>query len=255
MKNFNTYQINLEKSLKQKMFFTKYINIKDYDFILDFGCGTGIILNEIKKLNDKATLVGYDENPEMLKLCNEKYGNNTEQDEILFTNNLKLIKKNLSNYKNKLIIFSSVMHEMKEFEQLDAINSLMPLFDTIVIRDMKRPLNNEPISNRTRKRVLKQVGKWQAELFETKWGKIKDKIDLYRFFLMNEFVDNFESEVYEDYFGTCWSQIDWSLDDMGYKAIHRNSYTLPYRKKQVQKVFKHNMCDITHREVIYVKEK
>lgn len=250
MKNFNEYQLNLEKSLKQKLFFLDKIKIEDYDLIVDFGCGTGAVINEISKLVTKKnpTLIGYDINEEMLKFCSQKY------DHIYFTKDLNLIEQNAKNYNKKLVIFSSVLHEISGFDQISIINYFMPLFDTIVIRDMKRPLNNEPISNRTRKRVLSKVAKWQGEKFERRWGKIKDKIGLYRFFLMNEFVDNFDTEVEEDYFGVFWSQIDWAMEDENYKLLYGNSFTLPYRKKQVQKRFDHIMKDITHREAIYIKE-
>lgn len=258
MRNFNEYQLNLEKSLKQKLFFLDKINIAEYDLIVDYGCETGIVLNEIKKRTDKListnklstnpTLIGYDYNYEMIHLCKEKY------EDILFTYNQDQIRTNLNNYKKKLIIFSSVLHEMKDSEQLEAIEFIMPLFDTVVIRDMKRPINNEPISNITRRRILSKVPKWQAKKFEKKWGKIVDKIGMYRFFLMNEFVDNFDTEVEEDYFCVKWSHIEWTLEDKNFKPLYVSSYTLPYRKKQVQKVFKHNMNDITHREAIYMKE-
>lgn len=252
MRNFNEYQLNLEKSLKQKLFFLDKINIAEYDLIVDYGCGTGIVLNEIKKRTDKLgtnpTLIGYDYNYEMITVCKKKY------EDILFTYKQDQIRCNLGNYKKKLIIFSSVLHEMKDNEQLEAIEFIMPLFDTVVIRDMKRPINNEPISNITRKRILNKVPKWQAKQFENKWGKIVDKIGMYRFFLMNEFLDNFDTEVEEDYFGVMWSHLEWTLDENNFKMLYGLSYTLPYRKKQVQKVFRHNMNDITHREAIYTKE-
>ena len=70
MRNFNEYQLNLEKSLKQKLFFLDKINIAEYDLIVDYGCGTGIVLNEIKKKTDKIgtnqTLIGYDYNYEKI---------------------------------------------------------------------------------------------------------------------------------------------------------------------------------------------
>jgi hypothetical protein len=93
----------------------------------------------------------------------------------------------------------------------------------------------------------------QAKQFEKKWGKIVDKIGMYRFFLMNEFVENFETEVEEDYFSVLWSEIAWYLEEK-YSAIYEQSYTLPYRKQQVKKRFNHVMHDITHRKVIYVRK-
>ena len=118
---------------------------------------------------------------------------------------------------------------------------------------MKRPLNNEPISNVTRKRILKQVAPWQAKMFEERWGRIDNKEKMYRFFLMNEFVENFETEVEEDYFGVDWTGMTWIFEDSGFIPLVESSYTLPYRKQQVKRRFNHSMQDITHRRVVWVR--
>ena len=250
MKDFNTYKLNLSKSMEEKLFFLNHININDYDLILDFGCGTGELLNIIAKHleeGSKAKLIGYDSNASMLY-----YAIHTCSPKIDFIDSLSNLDILLKHRKRTLIIFSSVLHEMNEFEQRKTLNSIMSQFTTIVIRDMKRPLNNEPISNMTRKRVLAQVAPWQAQIFESRWGKIRDKENLYRFFLMNEFVENFETEVEEDYFGVLWSDIAWRLEGT-YNTLYERSYTLPYRKAQVKKRFNHVMHEITHRMVIYNK--
>lgn len=248
MKNFETYQENLNKSLKEKMFFLSHIDISSFDLIVDYGCGNGAMLKQLRVLAPKATLIGYDHSKQMIDFCLSECAGLP----INFTDSWRLIKENLNNYKNKLIIFSSVLHENSEKDQKMLIYTAMLSFDTVVIRDMRPPLNNEPISNSTRKRVLKQVGSWQAQLFENKWGKITNKEQLYRFFLMNEFVDNFETEVEEDYFGVVWEEIDVILTNFGYLKFSEN-YTLPYRKKQVEKRFQHKMQDFTHRNAIYYK--
>ena len=70
---------------------------------------------------------------------------------------------------------------------------------------------------------------------------------------MNEFVENFETEVEEDYFGVLWSEIVWALEDAGFTAVYSNAFTLPYRKQQVKRRFNHDMNDITHKKIIYTK--
>lgn len=254
MKDFNTYKLNLKKSMEDKLFFLDKIDIHEYDLIVDFGCGTGELLRKIKRhhpIINGFKLIGYDTSEEMIKEASTV----SLGLPILFTNEWKSIEDKLNSlqYSKSLIIFSSVLHEIEPKEQRKIIHNIMPLFDTVVIRDMKRPSNNEPISNNTRKRVLKQVGSWQAEMFEKKWGKIRDKENLYRFFLMNEFVENFESEVEEDYFSVLWSDIAWTLEENGFKPKYVESFTLPYRKEQVKKRFNHDMQDFTHRKAIYDK--
>ncbi len=254
MKGFNTYKLNLKKSMEDKLFFLNKIDIHKYDLIVDFGCGTGELLRKIERhrpLIDGFQLIGYDTSEEMIKEASSV----SLGLPILFTNEWATVKKRLNSLKasKSLIIFSSVLHEIEPEEQRKIIHNIMPYFDTVVIRDMKRPSNNEPISNNTRKRILKQVGSWQAEMFEKKWGKIRDKENLYRFFLMNEFVENFESEVEEDYFSVLWSDIAWTLEENGFKPKYVESFILPYRKEQVKKRFNHDMKDFTHRKAIYDK--
>ena len=69
---------------------------------------------------------------------------------------------------------------------------------------------------------------------------------------MNEFTENYETEVNEDYFGVKWQEID---DALKYKfdVIFKRDYTLPYRQKQVKKLFNYDMTDFTHRTMIYKK--
>lgn len=249
MKDFNTYKLNLSKSIEEKVFFMNHIDINEYDLILDFGCGTGELLNAIAQElhNDNTILIGYDINKEMLKVASRSvFGHPAE-----FISSLERLSEFMHDKVNTLIIFSSVLHEIDANNQMKIIKEVMPLFSTIVIRDMKRPLNNEPISNITRKRILNQVAPWQAQMFESRWGKIRDKETMYRFFLMNEFVENFETEVEEDYFGVLWSDIKWELESHHYYTIYERTYTLPYRKQQVKRRFNHVMHDITHGERIF----
>lgn len=259
MKDFNIYNLRMVAAMQEKLFFLDKINLKEYDLIVDFGCATGeLIRNIIPAVRQPGgklvTITGFDINEDMLHAARHNIPGEIDNIEIDLCRDIIELEYNLKRAKKSLIIFSSVMHEMSQAAQRRVITTLMPKFDTIVIRDMKRPLNNEPVANITRKRVLSKVAPWQAAMFESRWGKIKDKETLYRFFLMNEFVENFESEVEEDYFGVLWSEIDWQLED-DYKKVFESSYTLPYRKQQVKRVFNHVMHDITHRKVIYTKDK
>ena len=251
MKDFNTYKLNLSNAMKEKTFFLNKIDITEYDLIVDFGCGPGELLSIIARKLPQPNyikLLGFDINQDMLR----EGRNLTKGLDITFTNKMSDIHSYLINKKKTLIIFSSVLHEIDEKNQKQIIGNIMTKFNTVVIRDMHHPLTNEPIEKRTRKRILAQVAPWQAEMFESRWGKIKDKKVLYRFFLMNEFVENFETEVDEDYFGVLWDEVSWYLDEK-YLPIYEQNYTLPYRKEQVKKRFNYVMHDITHRKVIYMK--
>lgn len=248
MKDLNIYKLRLSQSMEDKLFFLNKVDIDSYDFILDFGCGTGELLNAIRSRGvDPDKLFGLDTNEEMIEHALHTYPY------IKFMSDLGVLETLLNKSTKSMVIFSSVLHEIDDHTQRKLMHTVMTKFDTVVIRDMKQPTNNEPIPNRTRKRVLEQVAPWQAEMFENKWGKIVDKYGLYRFFLMNEFVENFETEVEEDYFGVLWGEIIWALEDAGFDMVYASAFTLPYRKQQVQKRFSHVMNDITHKKIIYTK--
>lgn len=252
MKDLNGYILRLDNALKEKLFFVDKINLYEYDLIIDFGCATGTLLNEISLIAKHAgvKLVGYDCSEDMLTRAK------TLHPHLLFTSSFDQLIMWMLHACKPLVIFSSVLHEIpvSNDSAWKDIYEVMQHAHTVVVRDMKRPSNNEPISNITRKRVLSQVAPWQAEMFESKWGKIADKENLYRFFLMNEFVDNFETEVEEDYFNVPWSEIAWKLE-VTHNTLYERSYVLPYRKAQVKKRFNHVLNDITHREIILQKKK
>lgn len=141
MKNFNTYVENLNKSLQSKLFFVNKINIDEYDIIVDYGCGSGILLQNIAtKVNDKTLLIGFDTSKEMIDYCNNTIRGNFPNKNFYFTSDWEPIEDLLYIHDKKLIIFSSVLHETPKLEQKNIYNNIMPLFDTIVIRDMHAPL-------------------------------------------------------------------------------------------------------------------
>ena len=47
-RNYNKYLTGMRTTLKDKMFFLNYIDINDYETIIDFGSGEGIVIEEIQ---------------------------------------------------------------------------------------------------------------------------------------------------------------------------------------------------------------
>ena len=109
MKNLNNYIKKLEKSLEDKLFFLKHIDINDYSLVVEFGCANGRLLRRIEPVIDKEVtkLVGFDINEEIIeiaKMISPEITFLTKWDEVLD------ILKNTT--KKSLIIFSSVWHEI-----------------------------------------------------------------------------------------------------------------------------------------------
>ena len=109
MKNLNNYIKKLEKSLEDKLFFLKHIDINDYSLVVEFGCANGRLLRRIEPVIDKEVtkLVGFDINEEIIeiaKMISPEITFLTKWDEVL-----DILKKKK---KKSLIIFSSVWHEI-----------------------------------------------------------------------------------------------------------------------------------------------
>ena len=246
MKNINSYIAKMNDALQEKLFFVDKVELFKYDCIIEFGGATGALLNEVSLICKRKDVqyINYDINENMLERCKFLHPH------ITATNDFEILINAVKRNARTLVIFSSVLHEVINFTEA---YWLMRNAHTVVIRDMKRPLNNEPVANVTRKRLLSEVAPWQAQMFENEWGKICDKETMYRFFLMNEYVENFETEVEEDYFSVPWSEITWLMEGT-HNCIYDRSFTLPYRKEQVKRRFNYVMNDFTHHEMIFIKK-
>lgn len=251
MRNLNSYIRKLEKGMEDKLFFLKYIDISEYSLIVEFGCANGRLLRRIEPVVhlDETKLVGFDINEEILDIARNI------SKEMTFTSNWDEVLEMLKvTPKKSLIIFSSVWHEIDK-KYNETLFEEMKKFTTIVIRDIKAPVQSaEPIDEPTRERIAKRVPEWQFKEFENKWGRIDNKEKLYRFLLMYTYLDNWDNEINEDYFSTPWAEIDWNLEEE-YDKVYSSSYTLEYKKEQIEKYFQHTMKDITHHQVVYTRKK
>lgn len=251
MKDFNGYIKKLHAALQEKLFFIDKIDWYKYDLVIDFGCATGILLNEVHKVAkfNRTKCIGYDISKEMLDIARSNYTN------LDFTDDLEYVKKLVAKSNRAAIIFSTVLHEIGgDNNTWKEIYSLMSSCNTVIIRDMIAPTENAPVDKYLRKYITSKAAEWQVQAFERKYGRIHDTISLYRFLLMNEFVDNYISELEEDYFSVPWNQISIVLKQT-HSAIYQRLYTLPYRKNQVKELFNYDMILPTHKEIIFIKNK
>ena len=251
MKNPTLYLERMEKSTQEKLFFLEHLDLNDYDFIADFGCANGHILRRLHNFieKDDIELVGFDSNLEFLDNAKE-----VSPSSINFTNSLYEIFPQEG--QKSLIIFNSVFHEIANENERWAIFRVMSEFDTIVIRDMIAPVtSNLPIDSTTRDRIANRIPRWMFEEFEERWGRIDNKKKMYHLFLKYTYIENWETELEEDYFSAPWGELYEKLVFEGnYEIAFERTYTLEYKKKMVEKDFNHSMNDITHRQIIYIRE-
>ena len=242
VRNYNKYLIGMRTTLKDKMFFLNYIDINNYETIIDFGSGEGIVIEEIAKVikNKKTILIGIDKDPIMQELTKRRmsgYKNTYIQVEDLKTLNTK--------GKKALIIFSSVLHEVEEYWKTIEY-WLKENKPTMVIRDMYFD-NNEELS-------VSGIVKY-AKLFPNnfidfvnrycKYNYI-DMNDIYHYLLKYTYIDSWKLELEEDYTSVPW----YEIKKLKGNVIHDRKFTLEYKKKQVYNDFGIELTSPTHREYI-----
>lgn len=125
--DLNKYNTDMEKSMKDKIFFLDHIRVDDVDAIVDFGCANGALLDVMPK---KWAKYGVDNNPDMQKICKEKsYSIYDSLDKV----------KNLQ--PRTLLNMSSVIHEVYSYLNSEEIAHFWDKvfdgsYEYITIRDM-----------------------------------------------------------------------------------------------------------------------
>lgn len=251
MQDEKIYLKRMNDVLQQKLFFLSKIDISTYDTIVDFGCADGVLLNAIEEINPnkKCRYFGIDNNETFIRKARAPSHSIMF---FLFDIEQAIKYQYLFMGGKNLVIFSSVLHEATaDFKRCGetALTDFMQIFDTVVIRDMIAPVKGGSSASKEHIAEIKgKLPKWQVNSFENVWGAIDTREKLYHFLLKNEFVENWGTEVQENYFATEWEKIIKTLS--GYKIAYDRMFTLPYRAEQVEKAFGFKMIDVTHRELI-----
>lgn len=243
MKSINEYVKRMESALKEKLFFLDIINPNDYDYIVDFGCANGTLLNYLKAQNISTTLIGYDNNLQMIEMAKKEAFSN----DIIFTNDYNYIQQ-LSG--KKCIILSSVLHEneINNFLFEDTV-SLLNKFDTIIIRDMFWNENLTKNVNELSLQIVKEkVNSKVYEDFVNIYGEIKTNKQLSHLLLKYDYLTNWETEKKENYFLFDFRKLIQTL--LNYDAMFYSHEVLKFKKDKIQKDFGLNFNYPTHLKLI-----
>ena len=238
------YLSRMKKSMtrEEKLFFLDYLNMQEFDAVVDYGGADGTLLSIVKDFV----------RPDCELYCIDKYAygitNHTysiTDNRITYGDETQAIGWTIG--KKYLLIFSSVLHEMMELPKLGLIWGAQ----AVAIRDMyfDKLLVDEP--------HRKEIEGIRAQLrnayttYET-----PTLADAYQLLLKYTYEENYEKESTEDYFcNLAKSLIDrlfvWQR---GFKCLCHQTYILPYIKKRVEKDFGIEMKYPTHLKSLWVKE-
>ena len=261
------YCESMSKSLEDKLFFTKEVDINNYDVIVDFGCSDCRIIEALDKrlTNWRTVLIGIDKNECALQEAKDRMTtinhkivqptvindeiNKFHHTVILTTVINDEINKLLQKSYNMLVIFSSVLHECGWYNS--DVQFLIRYANTVVIRDMKAPMIKGPIDGTTRARITHSFPKDLLIKFEDRYGRIDNTVNLYRYFLMYKWTENWDNELREDYFSVPWNDIRNEMTKRNFHISYEKDYILPYIKKEIAVKFQHKLRQATHKQIIF----
>lgn len=259
IKNLDVYTENMRKSLIDKIFFIDKVDARVF---IDYGCGDGSLIGFLAELFPNYVFIGYDNNPDMIKLCKESnYKFNCK-----FVSDIETLQSEMSSYNDKkCLILSSILHEI--YSYLDEVEIKLffnfvfsGAFDFIVTRDMmmsKFASDEQAYSDiiavdygvigskiPTTREHLKQ--------FEDIWGSISKTKNFYHFLLKYRFLENWNREVKENYLPITVEEF-LSLIPDNYRIDYSEHFILPFLKRKVEEDFGIVLKENTHFKLILRK--
>jgi hypothetical protein len=250
--NLQSYIEGMNFTMKDKLFFIDMIN---FDVIVDFGCADGTFLEEISKVKPGTKLIGYDLDDTMLQKASSKLGK-----KAIFTNNWKEAVRYTTGSKSPILNLSSVIHEVYSYSRPNVVSKFWTEqvfgndFKYITIRDMipsleidKREINDFKDDV---KKVRTKSDRFYLNSFEKKWGDINDNYRTFVHYLMKyRFIDNWDREVNENYLPVSLETVKSKIPST-YKVIYEENFLLPFLEQQVKKDFNVELTHSTHTKII-----
>lgn len=246
--DINKYLSRMGKGIDDKLFFLDFINPNT---IVDFGCADGTVLDRINELYPDINLIGYDNEPEL-------YGRNTNPN-IIFTDNWETVIDETKNENDVCLLLSSVIHEVYSYStprQIEIFweNAFNSGFKWIAIRDMmpkneydKYSYNLEDIN-----KIKAKYDPYYLKSFEEHWGDIGvDVRTLMHFFLKYSYIDNWDSEVNENYVPITLEELK-ALIPPNWRIIYENHFLPDFLKVHIKNDFEINYKEPTHLKMIIV---
>ena len=265
--NIEIYNIRMDKSIEDKLWFLGQPEIKDVDVFVDFGCANGNMLRHMYYQDPSKVYIGYDNNTEMLSIAKEYCKDTT----INFIHSFGSIKRYIDLIypgKKVCLILSSVLHEVYFYSKDE--NEIVKFWkeiredlspDYIAIRDMDWGYYDEKCVYydeglvKMIKKVVELANKDQVKDFEKVIGRklIDNFKDVTHFLLKYKYTENWEREVRENYFSYETINIVSELYNK-YKITYDKFYCLPYLYEQFKKDFGIDFKGATHYNLLLKKK-
>ena len=262
--NIDSYNDSMRKAMKDKLFFLDFVPERNCLFV-DFGCADGSLITALyeSKKYDDSIYIGYDISSEMINLAKGKFNHQTNN--VSFTTNWGDVLEKLQDkqYKRKILILSSVIHEVYSYAKCESEiigfwdKVLYSAFDYICVRDMmysqdmNRSIKSSIFSlDKSQKKLQEEPLKSCLNQFEEYWGSINNVKNLIHFLLKYRWQINWERELNENYFPI---EVTEFLDKFKekYNTVYLERFRVPFLEECWSKDFGIKIDDYTHIKCIF----
>jgi len=242
-RDYNTYAVAMDKNIG-----FKFNDIKPFVVqgkIVDAGCGTGSLINLLAKNFPESDIIGIEATRKFYEYCKMQ----DYQGAFVFFYRRNILDQNFKDNTINTFIYSSILHEIYSYIGEKALCTLLKhtynqlgMGGRIVIRDVVGPENRNEI-------VLMELnendGKAGGEIKELssyarffrfakdftrkiKYKKIKISgknliqlrlVDAYEYISKMSYVDNWKSEMHEEFGFYSFSKWKKMLEDTGFKIV------------------------------------
>ena len=260
MKDAQGYLDRMKGSMREKLFFLNELDLTN-KVIIDFGCADGTMIKHLMELYPLNCYIGVECNlafkPALQELALQHYG-------FSAITSLDRLKRELEHglYQDKELVFicSSVLHELTWSKQREVINFAMRYCDYLIVRDMyydRFPDNQLTLFGELRALEQFIMLSPRPDLLQDYFveaDKNSKSLDeaIKEYLLKYTYVDNWETEVQEDYL-----HVDWNYIFANEHIIYQRIYTNEFIKQRVYDDFNITITWPTHCQLIMqiVKER
>lgn len=233
---YAVYAAGMEASAGDK---ARILDFVKPGLIADLGCGSGTVLELLRRAFPGSRRVGVDASSKMLSLCRERFG---EDVELLRRDITKPLFPDAS---ADTVILCSIMHEVFTYKgyNVDAVRrtlrrcakALKP-GGRIVIRDGLKPARQDTVylsflRDGVREKFLRFAAEFGSS--EVAWKEVDGRVQLARrdameFLTKYLYEKNWRFEV-KEHFGV-FTLVEWGreLRAAGFKVLHAESYLLDW---------------------------
>ena len=256
MKDSKGYLERMEKSMREKLFFLEHIDL-DNKIIIDFGAANGALVKELMKMNfENTTYFCIENNEEFFEQCKElekertadvyAFGGLTEVEMWLRHN-----KQYGDEHREVVLICSSVLHECTSKMQKTIVGFSRSWCKYMIVRDMffDRCFDEEEKLSLLEHIVIFAKHPELMQQFFYMRGVSSESIAEY--LLKYSYVENWASEVYENYLSVDWTWIKlFRTPDVEPHILFENIYTNNFIASRVYQDFGVEIIWPTHCQLI-----